>query len=67
MLQIKPCEKYQSPSKKKKDKKAAILLWTIKKSTRRWKIKRYWESKKNVWNKKKHIVVTITNICLLKK
>ena len=46
MLQIKPCEKYQSPSKKKKDKKAAILLWTIKKSTRRWKIKPYWESKK---------------------
>ena len=41
-LQRKACERYQSLSKEEKEKRAAIWLWTIQKSTRRWKTKAFW-------------------------
>ena len=40
-----PCERYQSLSKEEKEKQKK-LLWTIQKSTRRWKTKACWVKKK---------------------
>ena len=59
-LQKKACERYPNLSKEE-EKKANIWLWTIQKSTRRWKTKAGCVQKKMLQNEKKHLTIIIIN------